>query len=57
MNIIIQKFGGTSVSSAESRNKIIEKVRNAKNQGKNPVIVVSAMERKGQPYATDTLID
>ena len=57
MNIIIQKFGGTSVSSAESRNKIIEKVRNAKNQGKNPVIVVSAMGRKGQPYATDTLID
>nr|WP_283205601.1 aspartate kinase [Garciella nitratireducens] len=57
INIVIQKFGGTSVSSVESRNKIVEKVKNKKNEGKNPVVVVSAMGRKGQPYATDTLID
>ena len=57
MQIIIQKFGGTSVNSIESRNKIVNKVRMAINQGKCPVVVVSALGRKGQPYATDTLID
>lgn len=57
MKIVVQKFGGTSVSSLESRNNIVEKIKAVKNQGKNPVLVVSAMGRKGQPYATDTLID
>lgn len=57
MQIIIQKFGVTSVNSIESRNKIVNKVRMAINQGKCPVVVVSALGRKGQPYATDTLID
>ena len=57
MEIVIQKFGGTSVSSVESRNNIVKKVNAAKNQGKSPVVVVSAMGRKGQPYSTDNLIE
>lgn len=56
MKIVIQKFGGTSVSSIDSRNNIVKKIKEAKDKGKNPVVVVSAMGRKGQPYATDTLI-
>lgn len=56
MNIIIQKFGGTSVATCESRQKVVEKVKKAVDEGKNPVVVVSAMGRKGAPYATDTLI-
>jgi aspartate kinase len=56
MKIVIQKFGGTSVSSLDSRNNIVKKIKEAKGKGKNPVIVVSAMGRKGEPYATDTLI-
>ena len=57
MYIIIQKFGGTSVATPESRDKVIEKIQWAKRDGKSPVVVVSAIGRKGSPYATDTLID
>ncbi|MGN0144119.1 MAG: aspartate kinase [Clostridium sp.] len=56
MKIIVQKFGGTSVSSEENRQKVIKKVKSAIKQGYSPVVVVSAMGRKGAPYATDTLL-
>ena len=56
MKIIVQKFGGTSVSSEENRQKVIEKVKRAIKEGYSPVLVVSAMGRKGAPYATDTLL-
>ncbi|ENK1241968.1 aspartate kinase [Clostridium sporogenes] len=55
MKILIQKFGGTSVSTAERRALVVDKIAKAKKAGYCPVIVVSAMGRKGQPYATDTL--
>lgn len=57
MKIIVQKFGGTSVATAEGRAKAMERIINAKEQGYAPVVVVSAMGRRGEPYATDTLID
>jgi len=56
MAIIVQKFGGTSVASPESRDKVLKKVKECKSEG-DVVVVVSAMGRKGDPYATDTLID
>ncbi|WP_160675573.1 aspartate kinase [Clostridium sp. C8-1-8] len=56
MKIIIQKFGGTSVSTSERREQVIEKIKEAINKGYSPVVVVSAMGRKGDPYATDTLL-
>lgn len=56
MNIIVQKFGGTSVSTPERRMRVIEKVREAMDRGCFPVLVVSAMGRAGEPYATDTLL-
>lgn len=56
MRIIVQKFGGTSISTPERRAKVIDKVRRAVDQGWTPVLVVSAMGRKGDPYATDTLL-
>ncbi len=55
MNVIVQKFGGTSVSTKERRTMVINKIVAAKNEGKSVVVVVSAMGRKGEPYATDTL--
>lgn len=57
MKIVVQKFGGTSVATPEGRAKAIERVIAAKEQGYAPVVVVSAMGRRGEPYATDTLID
>ena len=57
MNILVQKYGGTSVATKESRKLVVEKVLNAKNQGKSVVVVVSAMGRKPEPYATDSLLN
>lgn len=56
MRIIVQKFGGTSVTTGEKRNMAVNKVISAIEQGFSPVVVVSAMGRKGEPYATDTLL-
>lgn len=56
MKIIIQKFGGTSVMNDERRNLAIDKIEAALEKHLNPVVVVSAIGRSGDPYATDTLI-
>ena len=57
MGIIVQKFGGTSVKSAESRKAVLGHILRAKEEGHDVVVVVSAMGRMGDPYATDTLIE
>ena len=57
MKIIIQKFGGTSVINEERRNSVINKIESAIEKDLNTVVVVSAIGRKGDPYATDTLIE
>lgn len=44
------------MSTKERREKVVEKVKAAINDGYSPVVVVSAMGRKGEPYATDTLL-
>jgi aspartate kinase len=56
MRILVQKFGGTSVRTGEARAAAIDKVIAAKKGGYTPVVVVSAIGRAGEPYATDTLI-
>ncbi|OEH92306.1 aspartate kinase [Bacillus solimangrovi] len=56
MKIIVQKFGGTSVKDEESRHRACEHIERAINDGYKVVTVVSAMGRKGAPYATDTLL-
>ncbi|WP_333859170.1 aspartate kinase [Clostridium sp.] len=56
MKIVIQKFGGTSVSTHERREQVVGKILKAKNEGFCPVVVVSAMGRKGESYSTDTLL-
>ena len=57
MRILVQKFGGTSVKSKEMRSAAIDKIITARERGFSPVVVVSAIGRKGDPYATDTLIN
>ena len=56
LKIIVQKFGGTSVASKDRREYVINKVRKAIESGFCPVVVVSAMGRKGDPYSTDSLL-
>jgi len=55
--ILVQKYGGTSVSTSERRQQVIGHVRRARLGGYQVAIVVSAMGRRGDPYATDTLLD
>lgn len=56
MKIVIQKFGGTSLQNADIRDKAAEHISSSIKEGLTPVVVVSAMGRKGDPYATDTLL-
>ena len=57
MAVIVQKFGGTSVADAASREYVLKKIRQERDAHNKPVVVVSAMGRRGAPYATDTLLD
>ncbi|MBS1708860.1 MAG: aspartate kinase [Armatimonadetes bacterium] len=56
MKVRVMKFGGTSVRTPEARMAAALRVISAKEQGYHPVVVVSAIGRKGEPYATDTLL-
>lgn len=56
MKIIVQKFGGTSVRDKQSRESAIRHIKKAISDGYKAVVVVSAMGRSGDPYATDTLL-
>lgn len=57
MRIRVQKFGGTSVATPERRSRVIHQIRQALHEGCQVVVVVSAMGRKGDPYATDTFLE
>lgn len=56
MNIVVQKFGGTSVRTEENRKAALKHIQKTIAEGYKTVVVVSAMGRKGDPYATDTLL-
>ncbi|WP_026674230.1 aspartate kinase [Alkalihalobacterium bogoriense] len=56
MKIIVQKFGGTSVKTKETRDHAVNHVQKAVREGFKVIVVVSAMGRSGDPYATDTLL-
>lgn len=56
MQIVIQKFGGTSVQSEENRQHVMKHIKNALMNDYKVVVVVSALGRKPEPYATDTLL-
>lgn len=55
--IIVQKFGGTSLSNDQNREKVAEKIIEKYNDSYDVVVVVSAIGRKGNPYSTDSLLD
>ncbi|WP_054635341.1 aspartate kinase [Thalassobacillus sp. C254] len=56
MKVVVQKFGGTSVRNEEVRRQAAHHVKEAVENGYKVIVVVSAMGRKGDPYATDTLL-
>ncbi|MBA1334404.1 MAG: Aspartokinase [Firmicutes bacterium] len=56
MGPVVLKFGGTSLNSASARQAAIRHIADAKNRGNRVAVIVSAMGRRGEPYATDTLL-
>nr|MDD6336732.1 hypothetical protein [bacterium] len=56
MRPCILKFGGTSVKNTAARRQAARAVQDAIGRGESPVVVVSAIGRAGDPYATDTLL-
>jgi len=56
MQVLVQKFGGTSVQTEENREHVIKHIKEALVQDYKLVVVVSALGRKPDPYATDTLL-
>lgn len=56
MKIIVQKFGGTSTRSKETREQMYKNMIRELDKGNKVVAVVSAMGRFDDPYATDTLL-
>lgn len=52
MGLIVQKFGGSSVSDAEGIKRVARRIIDTKNQGHEVVVVVSAMGD-----TTDDLLD
>ncbi|TYU20627.1 aspartate kinase [Listeria monocytogenes] len=57
MKIIVQKFGGTSVQNEKSRLIAFNHIKQVLKEGYKVVVVVSAIGRYGDPYATDTLLE
>jgi aspartate kinase len=53
---VIQKFGGSSLATPQNRQQAVEHIIQARQKGVQVVVVVSAMGRRGDPYATDTLL-
>lgn len=56
MTILVQKYGGTSLRDIPSRKNLIKNAKKCVSEGNDLVIVVSAIGRRGDAYATDTLI-
>lgn len=56
MAILVQKFGGTSLVSEDTRCRVLHHIARERSGGHSLVVVVSAMGRSGDPYATDTLL-
>ncbi len=57
MDLIVQKFGGTSLSDENSRRHVLRHIIRENEAGSRLIVVVSAMGRNGEPYATDSLLE
>ncbi len=57
MNVVVLKFGGSSLATHELREIAASRVLDAVRRGDSPVVVCSAMGRAPDPYATDSLAD
>jgi aspartate kinase len=56
VTVVVQKFGGSSLATPELREIAASRVLDTIRNGSDVVVVVSAMGRAPDPYATDTLL-
>ncbi|WP_149454322.1 aspartate kinase [Pasteuria penetrans] len=52
----VLKFGGSSLHTPSLRRHALGHIQDAQTEGVCPIVVVSALGRRGDPYATDTLL-
>jgi aspartate kinase len=57
VNVAVLKFGGTSVATGDERAVAYRRIRDAREAGFAVVAVVSAIGRRPDPYATDSLLE
>jgi len=53
----VLKFGGTALATPERRQRAVDEILRQAQAGVRLVVVVSALGRRGAPYATDTLLE
>ncbi len=53
----ILKFGGTSVSTNNSRQQVLQIIQSEINNNNKVIVVVSALGRNPEPYSTDALLN
>src|SRR5699024_6673826 len=56
MQILVQKFGGSSLQTKENRKFVKRHIREALNENFKIIVVVSALGKSPDPYATDSLL-
>ncbi|MDQ2865102.1 MAG: aspartate kinase [Candidatus Eremiobacteraeota bacterium] len=56
LRVAVLKFGGTSIDSPERRAIASQRIVEARDDGYAVAVIVSAMGRDPQPYATDSLL-
>ncbi len=54
--IIVQKYGGSTIGDPSLTSQILARIRSALSESYQVIVVVSALGRKGDPYATETLL-
>ncbi len=54
--VVVHKYGGTTLKDPRQLRCCGENICKAYTSGQRPVVIVSAMGRNGDPYATDTFL-
>ena len=57
MNIVVKKFGGNTLNKTNSKELLLKIAKESFEKEEFPIIVVSALGRKENPYSTDGLLE
>jgi len=57
MDIVVKKFGGNTLNKANSRELLLNIIKESIKKDEFPIVVVSALGRNENPYSTDSLLN